>query len=99
MFHGGSGSNLDEIREAVAYGVVKMNIDTDTQWAFTRPIKQYMDEHDAYLRSQVGNPDGPDVPNKKHIDPRRWLHLGERGMVARLVQAFRDLNSFGKFAF
>jgi fructose-bisphosphate aldolase class II len=99
VFHGGSGSSLDEIREAVSYGVVKMNIDTDTQWAFTHPIKQYMDERDGYLHSQVGNPDGADRPNKKHIDPRVWLHLGERGMTARLVQAFRDLNSYGKFSF
>ena len=97
VFHGGSGSSLDEIREAVSYGVVKMNIDTDTQWAFTDPIKRYMDERDAYLKSQLGNPEGPDKPNKKYIDPRGWLHRGEQGMVARLIQAFKDLNSFEKF--
>lgn len=97
VFHGGSGSSPAEIREAVSYGVVKMNIDTDTQWAFTRPIKQYMDEKSAYLQGQIGNPEGDDKPNKKVIDPRVWLHLGEKGMAARLVQAFDDLGARGKF--
>jgi fructose-bisphosphate aldolase, class II len=97
VFHGGSGSSPAEIREAVSYGVVKMNIDTDTQWAFTGPIKKYMDEKSAYLQGQLGNPDGPDAPNKKYIDPRAWLSLGEKSMTARLVDAFKDLNSFGKF--
>jgi fructose-bisphosphate aldolase, class II len=76
-----------------------MNIDTDTQWAFTNPIKKYMDEKSAYLQSQLGNPEGPDAPNKKYLDPRAWVHLGEKSMTARLVHAFKDLNSFGKFAF
>ena len=97
VFHGGSGSSPEEIREAVSYGVVKMNIDTDTQWAFCRPIKQYMDDKSAYLQSQIGNPEGDDKPNKKVIDPRAWLHLGEKGMAARLVQAFEDLGARGKF--
>jgi fructose-bisphosphate aldolase class II len=97
VFHGGSGSTQDEIREAVSYGVVKMNIDTDTQWAYLSPIKKYMDDKDAYLKSQLGNPEGPTKPNKKHIDPRAWLALGEKGMVARLVQAFEDLGALGKF--
>jgi len=97
VFHGGSGSTVEEIREAVSYGVIKMNIDTDTQWAFLHPVKEYMDAKDAYLKSQLGNPEGPDKPNKKFIDPRAWLHLGEKGMAARLVQACKDLNSFGKF--
>ena len=70
VFHGGSGSSQEEIREAVSYGVIKMNIDTDTQWAFTHPIKKYMDEKSAYLQGQLGNPEGPDKPNKKQIDPR-----------------------------
>jgi len=99
VFHGGSGSTQEEIREAVSYGVVKMNIDTDTQWAFTHPIKSFMDEKNAYLLSQLGNPEGPDKPNKKYIDPRGWLAIGEKGMSARLVQAFKDLGSFGKFDF
>ena len=97
VFHGGSGSTEEEIKEAVSYGVVKMNIDTDTQWAFTKPIKEYMDQNDAYLHSQIGNPEGPDKPNKKKIDPRAWLHLGEKGMVARLVEAFENLGSRDQF--
>jgi len=97
VFHGGSGSTPEEITEAVSYGVVKMNIDTDTQWAFTQPIKKYMDDKSAYLQGQIGNPEGDDKPNKKVIDPRAWLHLGEKGMAARLVQAFEDLGARGKF--
>ncbi|HSC87098.1 MAG TPA: class II fructose-bisphosphate aldolase [Polyangiaceae bacterium] len=99
VFHGGSGSTREEIREAVSYGVIKMNIDTDTQWAFTQPIKKYMDDKDAYLQGQLGNPEGDDKPNKKQIDPRSWVHLGEKGMAARLVQAFEDLGAVGKFEF
>lgn len=99
VFHGGSGSSRAEIHEAVSYGVVKMNVDTDTQWAFCQPIKAYMDEHDAYLHGQLGNPSGPDQPNKKYIDPRAWLHEGERGMADRLLLAFEDLDALGKFQF
>lgn len=99
VFHGGSGSSREEIREAISYGVIKMNIDTDTQWAFCQPIKKYMDEKDAYLQSQIGNPEGDDKPNKKVIDPRAWVHQGEKGMAARLVEAFEDLNATGKFSF
>jgi len=97
VFHGGSGSTPEEIKEAVSYGVVKMNIDTDTQWAFTHPIKEYMDKNDGYLHSQIGNPEGPDQPNKKKIDPRAWLHAGEKGMVARLVEAYENLGSRDQF--
>ena len=99
VFHGGSGSTQAEIREAVSYGVVKMNIDTDTQWAFTDPIKKYMDQKDAYLKSQLGNPEGPDAPNKKYIDPRAWMSAGEKGVTARLVTAFDDLGANGKFVY
>ena len=99
VFHGGSGSTKEEIAEAVSYGVVKMNIDTDTQWAFLKPVKEYMDAKDGYLKSQLGNPEGPDAPNKKYIDPRSWIHLGEKGMAARLVEAFKDLGAFNKFTF
>ncbi len=99
VFHGGSGSEKEKIEEAVRYGVVKMNIDTDTQWGFCHPIKTYMDQNDAYLHSQVGNPEGEGKPNKKYFDPRVWLLYGERGMTARLVEAFRDLNSYEKFDF
>jgi fructose-bisphosphate aldolase class II len=99
VFHGGSGSSPEEIREAVSYGVVKMNIDTDTQWAFTQPIKKYMDDKSGYLQAQLGNPEGADKPNKKFIDPRAWMHNGEKGMAARLVQAFKDLNAYQQFDF
>jgi fructose-bisphosphate aldolase, class II len=99
VFHGGSGSSPEEIKEAVSYGVIKMNIDTDTQWAFTHPVKKYMDDKSAYLQSQLGNPEGPDKPNKKYIDPRSWVHQAEKGMSARLVEAFKDLNAFGQFEF
>lgn len=99
VFHGGSGSAPEEITEAVSYGVIKMNIDTDTQWAYTQPIQQYMESKAPYLHSQLGNPEGEDKPNKKYIDPRAWVHLGEKGMAARLVQAFKDLNSFDQFEY
>ena len=99
VFHGGSGSEKAKITEALRYGVVKFNIDTDTQWAFTEPIRKYMDDNHDYLMSQIGNPKGEDVPNKKTIDPRAWLVLGEKGFVARLVEAFKDLNAFGRFEF
>jgi fructose-bisphosphate aldolase class II len=93
VFHGGSGSTLDEIRESIGYGVVKMNIDTDLQWAFATGIKSYMDENNDYLLSQIGNPTGPDAPNKKYYDPRKWLRVGEESFKARLTQAFEDLNN------
>src|SRR5215470_3287030 len=99
VFHGGSGSDPADIAAAVSYGVVKMNIDTDTQWAFTHPIKAYMDEKGGYLLSEVGNPEGADKPNKKYFDPRGWLHLGEQGITARLLSAYDDLGSRDKFTF
>ena len=99
VFHGGSGSTPEEISEAVSYGVVKMNIDTDTQWAFCHPIKGYMDQKNDYLQTQIGNPDGEDQPNKKHIDPRSWVHLGEKGMAKRLALALDHLGALGKFDF
>ncbi|MFP4330331.1 MAG: class II fructose-bisphosphate aldolase [Alkalispirochaetaceae bacterium] len=97
VFHGGSGSEKEKITEAISYGVVKMNIDTDTQWAFTRPVKEYMDKYDGYLHAQIGNPEGEDKPNKKRIDPRAWLAEGEKGMTERLIEAFKDLNSYQQF--
>ena len=99
VFHGGSGSSHADIAEAVSYGIVKMNIDTDTQWAFTHPIKTFMDEKGAYLMSEVGNPEGADRPNKKYFDPRGWLHVGEQGITARLLAAYDDLGSRDRFAF
>jgi len=93
VFHGGSGSTLDEIRESIGYGVVKMNIDTDLQFAFTEGIRDYMVEQYEYLKTQIGNPDGDDLPNKKYYDPRKWLREGEMTFKARLKKAFEDLNN------
>ena len=99
VFHGGSGSEQAKITEAVSYGVIKFNIDTDTQWAFTQPVRQYMEDKRAYLLSQIGNPEGPDKPNKKHIDPRTYLAGAVKGMSARLIQSFQDLKAYQKFEF
>lgn len=99
VFHGGSGSSKEEIREAVSYGVIKMNIDTDTQWAFTSGVKKFMDEKDAYLHGQIGNPEGADKPNKKYYDPRGWTYEGEKSFTKRLLEAFEDLNSLNQFEY
>ncbi len=96
VFHGGSGSELADIREAVSYGATKMNIDTDTQWAFWDGVREYVNEHKDYLQGQIGNPEGEDKPNKGHYDPRKWLRAAELSMVARLEQAFDDLNCVGR---
>ena len=93
VFHGGSGSGRDEIREAISYGVIKMNIDTDTQWAMWDGVRNYEAKNHGYLQSQIGNPEGADKPNKKYYDPRKWLRAGEVSMVERLKIAFEDLNS------
>jgi fructose-bisphosphate aldolase class II len=93
VFHGGSGSTLEEIREAIGYGVIKMNIDTDLQFAFNEGIRDYMNNKVEYLRTQIGNPDGDDLPNKKYYDPRKWLREGEATFKKRLTQAFEDLNN------
>lgn len=93
VFHGGSGSTLEEIREAIGYGVVKMNIDTDLQFAFTEGIRDYMVGQHDYLKAQIGNPEGADLPNKKYYDPRKWLREGEMTFKARLKKAFEDLNN------
>lgn len=93
VFHGGSGSTLEEIREAIDYGVIKMNIDTDLQFAYTEGIRDYMVNNIDYLRTQIGNPDGEEKPNKKFYDPRVWVRKGEETFSKRLVQAFEDLNN------
>lgn len=93
VFHGGSGSSVEEIREAISYGAVKMNIDTDLQWAFWDGVRNYYAGNEGYLQGQIGNPDGPDKPNKKKYDPRVWLRKAEDSFVARLKQAFEDLNN------
>jgi fructose-bisphosphate aldolase class II len=93
VFHGGSGSSAEEIREAITYGVIKMNIDTDLQWAFWEGVRNYYLDKEAYLQAQIGNPEGDDQPNKKYYDPRVWLRHGEVSFKARLKQAFTDLNN------
>ena len=93
VFHGGSGSTLEEIREAIGYGVIKMNIDTDLQYAFTEGVRDYITAKIAYLRTQIGNPEGADIPNKKYYDPRKWLREGELTFIERLSASFADLNN------
>ncbi|MFT4698801.1 MAG: fructose-bisphosphate aldolase class II [Flavobacteriaceae bacterium] len=93
VFHGGSGSSVAEIREAIGYGVIKMNIDTDLQFAFSEGVRDYMNNNIEYLRTQIGNPDGDEIPNKKYYDPRKWLREGEATFRKRLKQAFEDLNN------
>lgn len=96
VFHGGSGSSVEEIREAISYGAIKMNIDTDMQWAFATGVRDYFQSNAAYLESQIGNPDGAEKPNKKYYDPRVWLRAAEVTFVERLEQAFADLNCIGR---
>ena len=93
VFHGGSGSSPEEIKESISYGVIKMNIDTDTQWAGWAGVKDYYIKNEGYLQGQIGNPEGADKPNKKYYDPRVWQRAGQVGMVNRLVQAFTELNA------
>ncbi len=96
VFHGGSGSLQSEIREAIDYGVIKMNIDTDMQWAFWEGVKNFYEDKKAYLQGQLGNPEGPEAPNKKYYDPRVWLRKGEENFVKRLKVAFEDLNNINR---
>ena len=98
VFHGGSGSSQEEIREAIEYGVIKMNIDTDLQWAFWDGVRGYEKQYHDYLQAQIGNPDGDDQPNKKFYDPRKWLRAGEDSFVARLQKSFEDLNCINRNA-
>ncbi len=93
VFHGGSGSTLEEIREAISYGVIKMNLDTDTQWATWVGVKDYYEKNRAYLQGQIGNPEGEDKPNKNYYDPRKWLRDGQKTLVKRVEEAFSDLNA------
>jgi fructose-bisphosphate aldolase class II len=97
VFHGGSGSSPEEISEAISYGVVKMNIDTDTQWAFWDGVRNYEKRYHDYLQAQIGNPDGEDQPNKKYYDPRKWLRAGEESMRDRVIKAFEELNALDRF--
>ena len=97
VFHGGSGSTLEEIREAIGYGVIKMNIDTDLQFAFTEGCRDYIYGKIDYLKTQIGNPEGDDLPNKKYYDPRKWIREGELTFIARLEKSFNDLNNVNAF--
>ncbi len=96
VFHGGSGSTHEEIREAIGYGVIKMNIDTDTQWATWEGVKDYYEKYKAYLQGQIGNPEGEEKPNKKYYDPRKWLRSGQETLIARVKSAFDDLNAINR---
>jgi fructose-bisphosphate aldolase class II len=96
VFHGGSGSTEAEIKEAISYGVIKMNIDTDTQWATWEGTKDYYEKNKAYMQGQIGNPEGEEKPNKKYYDPRKWLRAGQETLVARVITAFKDLNAIGR---
>lgn len=96
VFHGGSGSPQEKIREAISYGAIKMNIDTDTQWATWEGVMNYYKQYKDYLQGQIGNPEGEDKPNKKYYDPRKWLREGEKFMVKRLEVAFDDLNNINR---
>ncbi|WP_159523131.1 class II fructose-bisphosphate aldolase [Sunxiuqinia indica] len=96
VFHGGSGSSNAEIREAISYGVIKMNIDTDTQWAYWDGVREFEAANRPYLQAQIGNPEGEEKPNKKYYDPRVWLRKGEEAEIARLKSAFEDLNCIGR---
>ncbi|MEQ9438158.1 MAG: class II fructose-bisphosphate aldolase [Cyclobacteriaceae bacterium] len=98
VFHGGSGSTQEEIREAIGYGVIKMNIDTDLQWAFWDGVRGYYEGKKGYLQAQIGNPEGDDKPNKKIYDPRVWLREAEKSFTKRLTEAFEDLNAIGSNA-
>ena len=96
VFHGGSGSEPAKIKEAISYGAIKMNIDTDTQWATWSGVKNFYTANEAYLQGQIGNPDGEDSPNKKYYDPRVWLRKGQEVLVARILQAYKDLNAMDR---
>jgi len=96
VFHGGSGSDLTDIRKAIGYGTIKMNIDTDTQWSYWAGIKEFESKYHDYLQTQIGNPEGPEKPNKKYYDPRMPVRSAEESTVARLEQCFDDLLTVGR---
>lgn len=98
VFHGGSGSTREEIREAIGYGVIKMNLDTDVQWAFWDGVRAYEAKNHEYLQGQIGNPKGPDAPNKKYYDPRIWLGAAGDSVTKRLAASFEDLNCINRNA-
>jgi fructose-bisphosphate aldolase class II len=98
VFHGGSGSSREEIREAIEYGAIKMNIDTDMQWAYWDGVRNYYEGKKGYMQSQIGNPEGDDKPNKNFYDPRKWVRAAEKSFVDRLKVAFEDLNCLNRNA-
>jgi fructose-bisphosphate aldolase class II len=98
VFHGGSGSSREEIREAISYGAIKMNLDTDLQWAFWDGIREYDAKFHDYLQGQIGNPEGPESPNKKYYDPRIWIGAAESSFTKRLITSFEDLNCVNRNA-
>jgi fructose-bisphosphate aldolase class II len=96
VFHGGSGSSQEEIREAISYGAIKMNIDTDTQWATWEGVKNFYEKNRDFMQGQIGNPEGDDKPNKKYYDPRKWLRSGQETLTARILAAYNDLNAMDR---
>tara|TARA_Y100001968_G_scaffold330547_1_gene382733 strand:+ start:316 stop:1383 length:1068 start_codon:yes stop_codon:yes gene_type:complete len=96
VFHGGSGSSAKDIKEAISYGAIKMNIDTDLQWGFTTGVRDYFSKYTDYLQSQIGNPEGEELPNKKYYDPRKWMREGELTFIERLTKSFEDLNNINR---
>ena len=96
VFHGGSGSSPEEIKESIGYGVIKMNIDTDLQWGFTIGTRDYFAKYNEYVQSQIGNPEGEDLPNKKYYDPRKWIRDGELTFIERLTRSFEELNNINR---
>ena len=96
VFHGGSGSSPEDIKEAISYGAIKMNIDTDLQWGFTTGVRDYFANYTDYVQKQIGNPQGDDIPNKKYYDPRKWMREGELTFIDRLTKSFEDLNNINR---
>ena len=96
VFHGGSGSSPEDIKEAISYGAIKMNIDTDLQWGFTTGVREYFANYTDYVQKQIGNPEGDDIPNKKYYDPRKWMREGELTFIERLTKSFEDLNNINR---
>ncbi|MDG1718990.1 MAG: class II fructose-bisphosphate aldolase [Flavobacteriales bacterium] len=96
VFHGGSGSSPEDIKEAISYGAIKMNIDTDLQWGFTTGVRDYFANYTDFVQKQIGNPEGDDIPNKKYYDPRKWMREGELTFIERLTKSFEDLNNINR---
>ena len=98
VFHGGSGSTQTEIDAAVKAGTVKMNVDTDTQWAYWEGLLKFYKEKEGYLQGQIGNPDGEDKPNKSYYDPRVWIRKSETSMINRVMVQNESLQNVNRLA-